>query len=73
LSSRHPTDWSTVKFVDTTNAASNVFMYNNKQWAHGALKLDGYSKILCSLSIDYDWIKLEKLLDASIAKNGNNL
>ena len=73
LSSRHPTDWSTTKFVDTNNASSNVFMYNNKQWAHGALKLEGYSKILCSLSIDYDWIKLEKLLDASIAKNGNNL
>jgi hypothetical protein len=73
LSGRHPTDWSTAKFVDTSRADSNVFMYNNKQWAHGAIKNEGYSKILCSMSIDYDWAKLEKLLDASIAKNGNNL
>ena len=64
---------STAKFVDTTKYGSNVFMYNNRQWAHGAKKIQGYSKILCSMSIDYDWKKLEVLLDRSIAKYGNNL
>jgi len=67
-----PSDWSTAKFVDTSGE-SNTFLYNNKQWAHGAWKLEGHSKILCSMSIDYDWAKLEALLDNSIAKNGNNL
>ena len=29
---------STAKFVDTRNTTSNTFVYNNKEWAHGALK-----------------------------------
>lgn len=73
LSGEFPSDWSTTKFIDTNNHESNVFMYNNKQWAHGAKKLPGHSKILCSLGIDYNWKKLEELLDRSISKYGNNL
>lgn len=71
--SKHPKEWNHAKFINAGTAASNAFMYNNKQWAHGALKDEGYSKILCSLSIDYDWVKFEELLDRSIARNGNNL
>ena len=73
LSSKHPNDMTTAKFIDTSHAPSNVFMYNNKQWAHAARKNPAYFKILCSMSIDYDWKKLEDLLDRSITKNGNNL
>lgn len=64
---------STTKFVDTNNSASNTFAYNNKQWAHGALKTPGTRKILCSIGIDYDFAKLEVLLDRSIEKYGTNL
>lgn len=73
LSGPMPKDYSKVKFIDTTKHKSNVFMYNNRQWAHGAKKIPGYSKILCSMSIGYDWKKLEALLDRSIAKYGTNL
>lgn len=63
----------TTKFVDTNNSPSNTFMYNNKQWAHGALKTPGTSKILCSMGINYDFAKLEVLLDRSIEKFGKNI
>lgn len=63
---------SSIKFIDTNNSPSNVFMYNNKQWAHGALKKQGTRKILCALGIDYDFKKLEVLLDRSIEKYGRN-
>ena len=62
-----------IQFIDTNNSSSNVFMYNNKQWAHGAIKVPGRRKILCALGIDYDFDKLEVLLDRSIAKYGKNL
>lgn len=61
----------TTKFIDTNNSSSNAFIYNNKNWAHGALKTPGTSKILCSIGINYDFVKLEALLDRSIAKYGN--
>lgn len=68
-----PNDWSVCKFVDVSKTDSNTFLYNNKQWAHGAKKIEGHSKILCSISCQFDWVKYEKLLDQSIAKYGNNL
>jgi hypothetical protein len=71
--SKVPEDRSKLIPLDTSNAPSNVFMYNNKDYAHGAIKLEGYSKILCSMSLDYDWVKLERMLDETIAKYGNNL
>lgn len=60
-------------FIDLTNCESNTFVYNNKEYAHGALKIPGHSKILCTMSIDYDWAKFDKLLEKSIARYGNNL
>lgn len=61
---------STAKFIDTNNSPSNAFIYNNKQWAHGALKNKGVRKILCAIGVNYDFDKLEVLLDQSIAKYG---
>jgi hypothetical protein len=63
----------TTKFVDTINGPSNAFIYNNRQWAHGASKRGDARKILCVVSMNYDFEKLEVLLDRSIAKYGNNL
>lgn len=68
-----PDDWSLCKFIDVSKTDSNTFLYNNKQWEHGALKIEGHSKILCSISCQFDWVKYERLLDQSIAKYGNNL
>jgi len=61
------------KFVDITNCESNTFMYNNRDWAHGAQKIPGHSKILCTLAIDYEWHLYDELMKRSIAKYGNNL
>lgn len=63
----------TAKFVNTLNSESNTFVYNNKEWAHGALKETPDRKILCAIGIAWDFEKLEVLLDQSIAKYGNNL
>ena len=63
----------TVKFVDTTNSLSNTFIYNNKQWGHGAIKNPSYKKILCSIGVNYDFHKLQVLLNRSIEKYGNNI
>jgi hypothetical protein len=60
-------------FVDLSNRDTNTFMYNNKDWSHGALKLSGHSKILGSIAIDIDWAKYDRLLERSIARYGNNL
>jgi len=68
-----PEDRSKLIPLPHKDTPSNVFMYNNKNFAHGALKLEGYSKILCSMSIDYNWEKLERMLDESIAKYGKNI
>ena len=68
-----PDDWSKCKFVDVSQTESNTFLYNNKQWAHGAQKIENHSKILCSISCQFDWVKYEKLMDQSIVKYGNNL
>lgn len=65
-----PTDRSNLIQLPHKDAPSNIFMYNNKNFAHGALKIEGYSKILCSLSIDYDWKKLEEIMDKSIERYG---
>lgn len=61
------------KFVDVSKTESNTFLYNNRDWAHGALKIPGYSKILCSMAIDYEWHLFDQLIERSIAKYGNNL
>ena len=61
------------KFVDVSKCESNTFVYNNKDWAHGALKIEGHSKILCTMAIDYEWHKYDDLIAKSIAKYGNNL
>jgi hypothetical protein len=61
------------KFVGATKTNSNAFVYNNGQWIHGAKKDPKYSKILCSISLAWDWKKYEQLLDRSIEKYGSNL
>jgi hypothetical protein len=66
-------DMEKAKFVDFRGKDTNTVMYNNKSWGHGALKLPGYSKILCSLAGRFDWKKYETLIDRSLAKYGNNL
>jgi hypothetical protein len=71
--SKRPQDAVNPKFVDVSKTESNTFAYNNKDWAHGALKLEGHSKILCTMAIDYDWSKYDNLIARSIAKYGNNL
>jgi hypothetical protein len=73
LSAVIPKDLSNAKFIDTSTAPTNVFLYNNKQYAHGAFKIQDHSKILCSLSIDWDFDQMENFLDRAIARNGNNL
>jgi hypothetical protein len=65
-------DEATAKFVDTRNAESNAFVYNNKDWLHGARKDPAYSKILCSISLSWDYSKYGQLLDRSIKRYGNN-
>jgi len=65
-------DKTTAKFVDTRHTESNTFVYNNKDWLHGARKDPAYSKILCSISLTWDYSKYESLLDRSIARYGDN-
>ena len=62
----------TARFVDTRNTESNTFVYNNRDWLHGAKKDPAYNKILCSLTITWDYTRLDKLLDKSIERYGNN-
>ena len=61
------------KFVDLKEKDTNTFLYNNRSWGHGALKLPGHSKILCAVAGDFDWVKYETLVDRSLAKYGNNI
>lgn len=73
FTSKRPQDAVNPKFVDITNCESNTFIYNNKDWAHGALKIPGHSKILCTLAIDYEWHEYDILMEKSVNKYGNNL
>ena len=70
---KRPQDAVNPKFVDVSQTESNTFVYNNKDWAHGALKLEGHSKILCTMAIDYEWHLFDELIKKSINKYGNNL
>ena len=65
-------DAATAKFVDTRNTESNTFVYNNKDWLHGARKDLAYSKILCSISLIWDYKKYDQLLNHSIKRYGDN-
>jgi hypothetical protein len=58
------------KFVDLTGTDTNSFVYNNGQWIHGAMKIPGRSKILCSLGVGWKWTEYERLLDRSIERHG---
>lgn len=62
-------DQSTARFVDTRNTNTNTFVYNNGHWVHGAQKISGFSKILCSISIGrWNWPAYERLIDRSLSK-----
>ena len=75
---RIPFDTERACYVETRGLESSAFVYNNDTWCHGAHKLqkeDGsfYSKILCSISLSWEWKGYEELLDRSIEKYGNNI
>lgn len=79
-SERIPFDEENAVYVETRGLESSAFVYNNHTWCHGAHKLQKpgaggqfYSKILCSISLSWEWKGYEELLDRSIEKYGNNI
>lgn len=60
-----------IQYVDLTES-TNSFVYNNRDFVHGADKIPGYMKVLCCVVVDWEWKGYEKLMDQSIEKYGSN-
>lgn len=61
-------DQSKIVEVDPWRQDSNSFLFNNRDWCHAAKKDDNYSKILMFVEGEWDWQRLEVLLDRSVER-----